>query len=264
MSSINTYLSPLHIRGVRFYCNAEKNLDVQIPQLRGTFGLALHQVDEQLYKNVFDCQNPKYIVRPDLQCNYEKSKTFSFEFLAWNITDEQYKTLLTAWNIVAMYGLGKERVRFKIVKAEPLPPLVRPLTNVRTLTFPHSVRLMKKGHLLTELTFYDIILAVLYRLAPMIAEANGRTPSVQPKDDWLPQYQQIIDLTKTVKSVWHGEKLTLQRYSARQQREVKQDGVFGIMTVDNVPDDLLPLLEIADTLHIGKATIMGLGRVITQ
>jgi len=268
-AAIQKYLSPLRIRCVRFHCEVEKALDIQIPQLRGTWGLALNQMNKQIYNIVFEGisplkptgqKNPKYIIRHDLNCSREKSKTFSFEFLTWNVTDEQYKTLLTAWNIAATYGLGKGRIPFKIEKAEPFSS--SPVkADVHELTFPHSVRLIKKGELLTELTFYDIILAVLYRLAPVIAEANGKIPSANPKDDWIPEYQQIIDSAKEVKSIWHGEKQILCRYSARQQREVKQEGVYGIMQVENVSAGLLPLLDIAGTLHIGKATIMGLGQI---
>lgn len=273
---ISDYLSPLQVRCVRLHCIAEKTLIMQIPPMRGTWGLAVRQLDQQLYNQVFEGINPlsppgqkypKYIVRPDLQCSYEKNKKFSFEFLTWNITDEQYYTLLTAWNIVAMYGLGKERIPFKIENAEPLfePSLkCQSLTNVHTLTFPHSVRLMQKGKLVTKLMYYDVILAVLYRLAPIVAEANGRIPSANPKDDWMPEYPQILDLAKDVKSSWFGQELILQRYSARQQCEVKQKGVYGIMNIKNAPEELRPLLEIADLLHIGKTTILGLGRCVPR
>lgn len=271
---IRDYLVPLYIRRVRFHCTAEKALDVQIPQLRGTWGLAINQVDKHLYSILFEGisplsplgqKNPKYIIRPNLQCFCEKkNKTFSFEFLTWNITDEQYKTLLTAWNIVSMCGLGKERIRFKIENAEPLHAPFQ-LTNIHTLTFPHSVRLMKKGQLITEPTFYDVVLAILYRLAPIVAAVNGSNPSSNPKDDWIPEYQEILDVAKTVQSVWLGEtKIALHHYSTRQKRDVNQTGVSGLMHVSDFPEELLPLLFVAADIHIGKATIMGLGRVMLR
>ncbi|MDR1271233.1 MAG: hypothetical protein LBK82_17115 [Planctomycetaceae bacterium] len=293
---IRRYLEPVKVRAVRFRCVNEKPVEVALPTLRGVWGLALHQTNQKLYDTVFEGKNqtnqkqPLYIIRPDLNCNYENSKTFSFEWIVWNTAALQhFDKLLQSWKLAGLLGLGKNRVRFNIIGAEPIfatenridiitnntasiatdLPIFSPAelswtfgNYVRQLAFPHSIRLLQKGKLITEPTLWDIIVAIFYRLSPMIVQSLGNIPSNRPSDDWMPCSQDILDLIKTIPYQWHGETVTLRRYSARQQQEVDMNGVFGSLFVETLPDEIQPLILAADLFHLGKGTIMGLGRLL--
>jgi hypothetical protein len=276
--AIRRYIAPVQVRKTRLCCSVKSPLELQIPMLRGTFGLALHTIDKTIYNNIFEGINPKlplgqkqprYIIRPDLNSpnTNEKSESFSFEFITWNCSEKEYDELLCAWDVAGLAGLGDKRIPFSVTKTTTEFCSLEHIQwnffkDINSLSFPHSIRLMKKGQLIVTPNFYDVILAVLYRLAPIISQSVGKIPSAKPTDDWLPEAGEILDLAKIVKSDWQGEKFILQRYSARQQREVQQTGVFGTMYAENIPDDLHILLAIADLLHIGKVTIMGLGRCV--
>ncbi|MDR0608622.1 MAG: hypothetical protein LBG58_00755 [Planctomycetaceae bacterium] len=293
---IRRYFEPVKVRAVRFRCVNEKPVEVTLPTLRSVWGLALHQTDQKLYETVFEGKNktnqkqPLYIIRPDLNCCYENSKTFSFEWIVWNTAALQYfDKLLQSWTVAGLLGLGKDRVRFHIIEAETIfatknktevitnnntntsadLPIFSPAelqwtlgNDVRQLAFPHSIRLLQKGKLITEPTLWNIIVAIFYRLSPIIVHSLGNIPSNRPGDDWMPCSQEILDLIRTIPNQWHGEPVTLRRYSARQQQEIDMNGVFGSLFVETLPDELKPLILAADLFHLGKGTIMGLGRLL--
>ncbi|MDR3196918.1 MAG: hypothetical protein LBU34_03525 [Planctomycetaceae bacterium] len=293
---IRRYLEPVKARAVRFRCVNEKPVEVVLPTLRGVWGLALHQTNQKLYDTVFEGKNktnqkqPLYIIRPDLNCNYENSQTFSFEWIVWNAAALQYfDQLLQSWKLAGLLGLGKNRVRFNIIGAEPIfatesrtetitndttsnftdLPVFSPAelqwtfgNHVRQLAFPHSIRLLQKGKLMTKPTLWNIIIAIFCRLSSMIVQGLGNIPSNRPSDDWMPCSQDILELIRTIPNQWQGETVTLRRYSARQQQEVDMNGVFGSLFVEKLPDEIKPLILAADLFHLGKGTIMGLGRLL--
>ncbi|MDR2755137.1 MAG: hypothetical protein LBC20_05470 [Planctomycetaceae bacterium] len=293
---IRRYLEPVKVRAVRFRCVNEKPVEVILPTLRGVWGRALHQIDQTLYNTVFEGKNrtnqkqPLYIIRPDLNCSYENCKTFSFEWIVWNSAAQQYfDNLLQSWEVAGLLGLGKDRVRFKIIEAEYIfatknrtdsinssttsisaeLPIFSPAelqwtfeNHVRQLAFPHSIRLLQKGKLITEPTLWDIVVSIFYRLSPIIVHSLGNIPSNRPGDDWMPCSQVILDLIRTIPNQWHGKTVTLRRYSARQQQEIDMNGVFGSLFVETLPDEIKPLILAADLFHLGKGTIMGLGRLL--
>ncbi|MDR2439800.1 MAG: hypothetical protein LBE12_10585 [Planctomycetaceae bacterium] len=293
---IRRYFEPVKVRAIRFRCVNEKPIEVTLPTLRGVWGLALHHLDQKIYDTVFEGKNrtnqkqPLYIIRPDLNCSYKNSKTFSFEWIVWNAAAQQYfDDLLQSWKFAGLLGLGKNRVRFHIIEAESIfvPKIRTEMTNsnrtsisaelpifspaelqwtlgnhVRQLAFPHSIRLLQKGKLITEPALWNIIVAIFYRLSPMIVQSLGSIPSNRPGDDWMPCSQNILDLIRTIPNQWHGKNVTLRRYSARQQQEINMNGVFGSLFVETLPDEIKPLILAADLFHIGKGTIMGLGRLL--
>jgi CRISPR/Cas system endoribonuclease Cas6 (RAMP superfamily) len=59
---------------------------------------------------------------------------------------------------------------------------------------------------------------------------------------------------------WHD----MQRYSHTQKDKLPQGGLVGKITLKGPPNalqSLLPLLQLGEQLHIGKSTVMGLGRL---
>ncbi|MCB1057704.1 MAG: CRISPR system precrRNA processing endoribonuclease RAMP protein Cas6, partial [Acidobacteria bacterium] len=56
----------------------------------------------------------------------------------------------------------------------------------------------------------------------------------------------------------------LERYSNRQRRKLDAGGLVGTVALDGDLTPFLPLLTAAETLHIGKGTTYGLGRVAVE
>ncbi|HID23178.1 MAG TPA: CRISPR system precrRNA processing endoribonuclease RAMP protein Cas6, partial [Planctomycetaceae bacterium] len=74
--------------------------------------------------------------------------------------------------------------------------------------------------------------------------------------------REALDRARRIRSgPWHGDRLDLLRYSARQKRELELHGVSGHFDLPDGPGSLWPLLLAAHWLHVGKGTVMGLGEI---
>lgn len=60
---------------------------------------------------------------------------------------------------------------------------------------------------------------------------------------------------------WRGKRLDLVRYSGRQREEIELRGVAGSLDLPQGPGGVWPLLAAARWLHLGKGTIMGMGKI---
>jgi uncharacterized membrane protein YkvA (DUF1232 family) len=61
--------------------------------------------------------------------------------------------------------------------------------------------------------------------------------------------------------LWKGKREHLERWSARQQRRVRLEGVQGELLLPHGPGPLWPLLSASEWLHLGKGTTLGLGQL---
>jgi hypothetical protein len=96
-------------------------------------------------------------------------------------------------------------------------------------------------------------LAALRRLHCLAPEATAEARALC--DVWL-------DLARwTPATPWQGGPLDLVRYSGRQRAEAELRGVAGHLRLPEGPGPLADLLAAAAWLHLGKGTVMGLGRV---
>ena len=184
------------------------------------------------------------------------------------------ETAWLAWERALEQGLGPERVPARLVEVRPLAwdgtalgparvqpgfslyPLPWPAGSVDRpcrLVFPGPVRLLRDKRLIEAPALADVVIAALRRIAALAGpEADGVW---RDRQHWLNlAHRQPV-------SGMQWRPLDLVRYSGRQHREVELCGVTGAIDLPSGPGELRDLLAAATWLHVGKSSVMGLGRM---
>jgi len=249
-----------------------------VSMLRGVWGAALHELDADVYGRVFagesraaQGQPPGYVLRPTLRdagCGSE------VEWILLGDAVRHASVLYRAWEAAAERGLGPARRRFEIRQVAGLTPEETaveapaawaldqahwPLPDApqRTpcrLFFPGPLRLIRDNQLVLQPTLTDIIVAACRRLRSFLPWDAQR--------DWTQVAGAATDFSRQVPQTgWTGRRLDLQRYSARQDRDLRLHGIAGWLDLPQGPAELWPLLAVIPWLHVGKGTVFGLGRL---
>jgi len=136
----------------------------------------------------------------------------------------------------------------------PLPlPRDSRLSRV-TVILETPLRLKHLNRLQAELPFHLLIRALLRRLAALY----NRFGSGEPPLD----YRGLVARAQVVKIAssnlgWHDWR----RYSNRQEQAMLLGGMVGEVTYEGELAEFLPLLRLAEMIHLGKATAFGLGKI---
>lgn len=255
--------------------------DATVPMLRGVWGAALHDLDQDAYARVFaPSQNgsqhsvPLYLMRPAPP----DPNGSAIDFFLFGEGIELDPVLGNAWRSACEKGLGPTRTPFQILGANCLPPRmenVEPLglnsvwsldqalgpfddaglidTPCR-LRFATPVRLIRNDRLIECPTLADVAIA-----------AHRRVCSLLPRErraEWDALREDLISFArKTSCGAWRGDPVDVERYSGRQRRKVVMKGVVGEMDLPTGAGVLAPLLAVLPWTHVGKGTIVGLGAV---
>lgn len=123
-----------------------------------------------------------------------------------------------------------------------------------TLTFETPLVLMERKKLL-KLPEFSSLMKAIFRRTDLLMKAHLD----QPLDL---DYQQWLKAAETVSAVeWSGRRYNLKRYSNRQNRPVMINGALPIITYSGEAlHQFMPFLELGSHIHIGKGTVMGLGK----
>lgn len=274
------WLGSLQVRVMRVCLCCDRPVRYSISMIRGVWGRALHQLDPTAYDLVFEgkgppsLKQPLYLIRPDLVSETD-SRYVCFEWIVWDAAAMvHFDSLEKAWHLAGTMGLGENRTTFTVTdisarygqKNEPLSlaeivELYEKNQGPCRLVFPHSLRLLRHGKLLRSPTLPDIIEAVFFRLSPFLAESVAD----RPRTLWPSFAEAFLALsTFTPSEPWTGENVILERYSGRQKMEVRQASIIGSLELPQGPSILWPLLAAASVMHIGKGTVMGLGRLVCE
>ncbi len=251
-----------------------------VPMLRGVWGRAMHEHFPELYGRVFQvpsrpgpvAQGPPYLLRP---APPDAEWAPAVEWILISPAIQYLGRLLECWQRAGHYGLGPQREPFRIVRqgtlrpdgevgeapspwslAQALWPCASPVTPCR-LEFIAPLRLRHRGRLVEHPTLVDVVAALVRRLGGMLPEA----------------YQPLwVDLGRVLRA--RAEQLPAQcgpwrrqhllRYSGAQNQELELHGVVGTITLPEGPQELLPLLAAAQWVHVGKATVFGLGQLVVH
>ncbi|MCK5689681.1 CRISPR system precrRNA processing endoribonuclease RAMP protein Cas6 [Myxococcota bacterium] len=275
---ITTMLSGITLVARRLSLDLEVGA-LNVPTLRGVWGAALKHLNERVYEEVFRGvgleheQYPKYILR---QARPLPDDPVALEFITINVPLDDERTLMRAWDIASGMGLGKERQMFRVwnISAlnasgaiEPGIYLPRPWplsdlpvakkndgTTTQTLHFDVPLRLIKDKRLIQDPTPHDIVDALLRRLSHYLPEAV--------LDSLWDLPDRILDTASTLSfKPWKGQRADLHRYSGSQKREVDIFGISGHLTLPDGAGVLSQLISVAEWLHIGKSTVLGMGQL---
>lgn len=252
---------------------SEGQAALTVPLLRGVWGAALKALDERAYEAVFrdDDGHRGYVIRPG------PGDERAIEFVLYGRALEHDSSLMRAWDVAAGMGYGAERERVFVTQARRLEPdgglgadalrtctgwklseagwpgVAGAATTPVVLRFDAPLRLMREGHLIKEPALADIVVGALRRLGRFAGE-GGELRSLQ---------HECLELARQTRcGPWRGQRLHLRRWSGSQRTELELRGVAGELELPEGPGPLWPLLLAASWLHVGKATIVGLGQCL--
>lgn len=178
----------------------------------------------------------------------------------------------------AEQGLGKDRLRLRLdavhartagndgqsldpqsLPAPTPPPDAPPAPSRIRIQLQQPLRLREQNKYINpkDFTLRALVKSLLLRLRNL---SDIHTPNA-PQPEVAPMLSQLETLTVTPTLRWQQQ----QRWSARQHSTVEGSGLLGhidIATTDGaqLPNDLWQLLWLGQWLHVGKGTVMGLGR----
>lgn len=254
-------------------------VEATVPMARGTWGAALHDLEPDAYRAVFDREGdgdrpPGYLLRP---APADPQFAPAIDWFLFGPALKYDAALRRAWHEAALRGLGSRRQPFCIRRAIALDRWERPLADgwqdaaklawrlsqavwpaldagaPCRLTFAAPLRLRRHGRLIDSPTLADLVVAACRRVANFLPDAE--------RSAWTDYSAAALELAKqTPHTAWTGARLDLHRWSARQQSEVDLRGVAGWLDLPRGPGELAPLLAAARWLHIGKGTVLGLGQ----
>ncbi|MBW6521323.1 MAG: CRISPR system precrRNA processing endoribonuclease RAMP protein Cas6 [Desulfoarculaceae bacterium] len=139
------------------------------------------------------------------------------------------------------------------VSLDPVPAIK---TGTITLTCQTPLRLKHDNQLQDGLPFHLLIRTVLRRISTLESTYGG---SGEPALDYRGLVARATGVAMTKSSCrW----IDIERYSNRQRTAMLMGGITG--TISYQADDLsefIPLLRYCETVHLGKQTSFGLGRI---
>ena len=276
---IKTLTGRIRLRSYRLLLDTP-GVSATVPMIRGVWGQALLQIDENVYRSVFAGEGPphfrlpRYALRP---APPDPATAPAIEWILFTVdgADIQEAVLLRAWHAACSMGLGPNRTPFRIREFTPLGPTGKldgdratdawPLsmatwpTNGSSAAAPCQVnfgvplRLTRRGRLLLQPNYSDIAVAAVRRIASLANCGSGEA------------YRDLIRAVRAEASYmpatpWRGGRQDLVRWSGAQNREIDLYGVVGGFGLPEGPGRLWPLLAAARWTHIGKGTVFGLGQ----
>jgi hypothetical protein len=122
-----------------------------------------------------------------------------------------------------------------------------------TLHFLTPTRIKFGGHLTSDFQFHHLIRALLRRLSGLMYFHCGSELQVDFRG-LIAQAEKIEKVSDTLR--WQEQT----RYSARQKTEMRMGGFIGSATFAGDLTPFLPFLIAGEFVHVGKGTVMGLGK----
>ncbi|GGY39110.1 CRISPR-associated protein Cas6 [Bacterioplanes sanyensis] len=292
-------LKPLPIARFRFEVRASQDFTLPLyagSMLRGAFGHALRRLSCMTrqpscdgcllyagcpYTRIFErrdaqlCSNTYVIEAPDPgQRRLAAGEHWHFNLVLFGDALQQVALIFLAWEQALARGLSKHNIAMQLhavydTSTEQLcyqpggqinawQTVSHPTTeqaNKARLRFLTPLRLQQHGSILgpQQITAPALLMALARRYSTL-ASSNPQDPGV----DFKRLKQQAQRLNTHTQLRW----LDWQRYSNRQQQVMPLGGVVGNIELTGDLNELWPLLQLGQWLHIGKSASFGLGRYL--
>lgn len=253
--------------------------EVPLPTLRGVFGAALHDADAAAYEVVFrpdpEDGSPRYLLRPSPHRLPGRSL---FELVLFGAALSHLAAVEEALRIAGELGIGRQRRVYRIERLcwldadgqpcrgsgapEPfgLDAVGWPLAGMAESTpcrllFPAPVRILRRGELVAAPTLRDVVVAGCRRLGGLVGGEQG--PVVRELQRAALAAADLVACQPFVGGVER-----VGRWSASQQQRIELGGAVGRLDLPEGPGELWRLLAALQWTGVGKATVVGLGRVV--
>jgi hypothetical protein len=217
------------------------------------------------------------------RARFGQDDLFVFEMALYGRALKHLETIVRSVERAALDGLGKMRHVFGVVRvddgweqrprqvystniASELASAIRtiepddllransePVERIR-LELVTPMRIKMGGRLLRSLTLHELVRALIRRLDEVWPSAitEGLIGDMSAMVKAANKAETVEDDTR-----W----LDIDRYSARQQTEMKFGGLVGDVAYGGDLTSLLPLVALGQLLHVGKNTTFGFGRI---
>jgi len=234
----------------------------------------------KLYNNV---PQPYMLILPlKEQTDINEGDPISFSMKIFGKAAELFPYVAYSFLQMGEKGLGKDRILFQIDRIEQVggeilyekganrigKPKSRSVTyksisvnptDYLAVRFLTPVRIRKDAYMAKSLQFKDLVTASLRRISIM----NYFYGTGEVVDN--AQIREMINIAGTVKKVRDKTKyFSFNRYSGRQQRKVRQEGLVGSLVFEGVSPELTGVLKLAEYIGLGKSTSFGFGRINIQ
>ena len=170
------------------------------------------------------------------------------------LTSVQWKSSEGEW--VAIYRDTDQRLR-DCYRPESIsaPDSAILAKNQLTLSFLTPTRLVYAGSLVADLQFHTLCRTLLRRLSNLMYFHCGAELDVDFKG-LIQNSTEVIAVSN--KQQWYDWK----RFSSRQQRHIQQGGLVGEITYQGNFHPFLSLLQLGQITHVGKSTVLGMGKFL--
>jgi hypothetical protein len=234
----------------------------------------LHDLDRAAFDAVFEPAGldpvPGYLLRP---VPPDAAGRAAVEWFLFGTACAHDRVLCRAWDVASGRGLGPQRQPFIVRGMVELNPLGRPTESAGPwplsccgwpadpqapcrLAFVSPLRLLRHKQLIERPALPDLVVSAHRRVRAFLpAELVSGWDTLRPP---------LLEAAQSRPAAWQGGRQDLQRYSARQGAELELRGVSGVLDLPQGPGGLWPLLAAAAWLHLGKATVFGLGQLEVQ
>jgi len=224
-----------------------------------------------------------YVIEPppDTQTHYSTGDAFDFTLFLFGRFNESLPYFIFAFEQMGQMGAGKKingkRPRFVLEKvtsngmeiyssaarkirsdgqmeqlvlaAPPVLPVNRMEINLLT-----PLRLKYLNALESALPFHVLIRAALRRVSALFAAYGDGEPDLDYRG--LVRRAQEITIEES-----HLHWFDWRRWSNRQDQEMLMGGLIGTVAYSGDLTEFIPLLHLCETLHLGKQTAFGLGKI---
>ena len=219
----------------------------------------------------------------DLRRGFNTGETLTFDLLLLGQAVQLQSFALLAIERMAEAGLAAGRRRFCLERVEfpdaaggwrvgfeqggqpwpgtvpaALPPEPPPDLQRITIRFLTPTRFQTRGELETGTDFRNLVFKALRRVLEL---AHFHVPG-EPLDWHFRPYLEAAEAVRQVDAEFTWD--DYQRYSNRQGRSLKMGGFVGHLTVEGELTPFLPLLAMAEVVHVGKGAIFGLGHLVVE
>jgi hypothetical protein len=235
---------------------------------------------ESILKNIEKAPHPFIIYIPDHQrFEYQAGEPFVFHLTLVGNAIEFLSYFILAFEYIGANGIGHERGTFKVKRVtvggsdvyDPAAKKVNQNFRVMTggdfavtgnetshsplqITFVTPLRLRSDGKFQKHITFEMLIRSLLRRLYLLSAHYCGGPNQV----DFSHLANQAATITISHSRISWRQQM---RFSHRQQRSISMGGVTGRLQFTGHITPFIPYLQLAQHLHIGSGTGLGLGKI---
>lgn len=218
-----------------------------------------------------------FIIEPPLnnKTEYKPGDLLSFNFIILEKAIDYLPYFIYAFELMAERGLGKgkDKLIFQSVKQgrnllydgtskiikdkvrEKELKIQRPKKSINQIAikFLTPVRIIYQGRIAQSLDFSIIFRSLLRRIGLLSYFYSSKPFEIE--------YRRLIEQALPIKTKEARFKQTnLSRYSSRQERLIRMEGLIGEAIYQGNLSQFIPYLKIGEKIHIGKGTSFGFGK----